>query len=331
MFSASFRRPESSGSEAESAGSFYAAGHGRLRYSIMPEKSDMRCFGPCSREGRGGTLLLRFSVLLAMGGMVLLFLMIFAFAMPVFLHGGEGGGPFSWTWSPGQGRFGILPMAAGSLAMGVTAAVPGWCMGVCLCCWLLSPDTGSRIGLFRRLVGGMVRVMTAIPTVVYGFAAVFLLAPAIRRGLGGSGFSWLTASVMLSLLILPTVVLVLQAGLAPRLQAVELPGRAMGLTRLQLLWHVVLPSSRATLLSAAVLGFGRAVGDTMLPLMLAGNAPVPPDSMLSSLRTLTAHMALVTSNEVGGAAYDSLFMAGLILLLVNAAVSLCLRRMGGRA
>lgn len=291
----------------------------------------MRCFGPCSREGRGGTLLLRFSVLLAMGGMVLLFLMIFAFAMPVFLRGGEGGGPFSWTWSPGQGRFGILPMAAGSLAMGVTAAVPGWCMGVCLCCWLLSPDTGSRIGLFRRLVGGMVRVMTAIPTVVYGFAAVFLLAPAIRRGLGGSGFSWLTASVMLSLLILPTVVLVLQAGLAPRLQAVELPGRAMGLTRLQLLWHVVLPSSRATLLSAAVLGFGRAVGDTMLPLMLAGNAPVPPDSMLSSLRTLTAHMALVTSNEVGGAAYDSLFMAGLILLLVNAAVSLCLRRMGGRA
>ena len=83
----------------------------------------MRCFGPCSREGRGGTLLLRFSVLLAMGGMVLLFLMIFAFAMPVFLHGGEGGGPFSWTWSPGQGRFGILPMVAGSLAMGAIEAV----------------------------------------------------------------------------------------------------------------------------------------------------------------------------------------------------------------
>ena len=173
--------------------------------------------------------------------------------------------------------------------------------------------------------------MTAVPTVVYGFAAVFLLAPAIRKGFGGSGFSWLTASLMLSLLILPTVVLVLQAGLAPRLQAVEMPGRALGMSRLELLWHVVLPTSRGTLLSAAVLGFGRAVGDTMLPLMLAGNAPVAPDSVLSSLRTLTAHMALVTSNEVGGAAYDSLFMAGLVLLLVNAAVSLCLRRTGGRA
>ena len=282
-------------------------------------------------EGRGGGLLLRLSVFLAMGGMALLFLMIAAFALPVFLHGGEGGGPFSWTWSPGQGRFGILPMVAGSLALGVTAAVPGWIMGLCLCCWLLSPEKGSRIGLFRRLTGGLVRVMTAVPTVVYGFAAVFLLAPAIRKGFGGSGFSWLTASLMLSLLILPTVVLVLQAGLAPRLQAVEMPGRAMGMSRLELLWHVVLPTSRGTLLSAAVLGFGRAVGDTMLPLMLAGNAPVAPDSVLSSLRTLTAHMALVTSNEVGGAAYDSLFMAGLVLLLVNAAVSLCLRRTGGRA
>ena len=289
----------------------------------------MRHFGLSGREGQGGEILLRVAVCLAMGGMALLFLMVFSFALPVFLQGGEGGGPFSWTWSPGQGRFGILPMVAGSLALGATAVFPGWAMGLCLCSWLLSPERGGRVGLCRRLVGGMVRVMTAVPTVVYGFAAVFLLAPALRRGLGGSGFSWLTASLMLSVLILPTVVLVLQAGLAPRLQAVELPGRAMGLSRLELLWHIVLPSSRATLLSAAVLGFGRAVGDTMLPLMLAGNAPVMPDSLLSGLRTLTAHMALVTSNEVGGAAYDSLFMAGLILLLVNAAVSFFLRRMGG--
>ena len=69
----------------------------------------------------------------------------------------------------------------------------------------------------------------------------------------------------------------------------------------------------------------------MLPLLLAGNAPVMPESLLSSLRTLTAHMALVTSNEVGGAAYDSLFMAGLFLLFINAVVSLVIRRMGERA
>lgn len=283
-----------------------------------------------SRSGEAGLALIRFSVALAMGGMALLFLMVVAFALPAFVQGG-GGGPFSWSWAPGRGEFGILPMVAGSLAVGFSAVVPGWIMGVCLCAWLLCPPCGGRPGVLRSLVGGLVRVMTAVPTVVYGFAAVFLLAPSIRMGLGGSGFSWLTASIMLSVLILPTVVLVVQAGLRPRLEAVALSGAALGMSRFELMWFLVLPSSRATLLSAAVLGFGRAVGDTMLPLMLAGNAPVMPDSMLSSLRTLTAHMALVTSNEVGGAAYDSLFMAGLLLLVINAAVSLVIHRMGGRA
>ena len=282
------------------------------------------------RSGEAGLAVIRLSVAIAMGGMALLFLMVVAFALPAFVQSG-GGGPFSWSWAPGRGEFGILPMAVGSLAVGGLAVIPGWIMGVCLCCWLLSPPCAGRTGWWRSLVAGLVRVMTAIPTVVYGFAAVFLLAPSIRMGLGGSGFSWLTASAMLSVLILPTVVLVLQAGLSPRLEAVAMSGAAMGMNRMELLWYLVLPASRATLLSAAVLGFGRAVGDTMLPLMLAGNAPVMPDSLLSSARVLTAHMVLVTSNEVGGAAYDSLFMAGLFLLLINAAVSFAIRRMGGRS
>ncbi len=287
-------------------------------------------FRPERRNGEAGLAVIHVSVALAAAGMVLLFLMVVAFALPAFLQDG-GGGPFSWSWAPGKGEFGILPMVAGSVLMAVLAVVPGWTLGLCLCCWLLAPGGSGKGSVRRILVGGMVRVMTAIPTVVYGFAAVFLLAPAIRSGLGGSGFSWLTAAIMLSLLILPTVVLVLQAGLGPRLESVRLAGAAAGLTRLELLWYLVLPSSRSTLISAAVLGFGRAVGDTMLPLMLAGNAPVMPESLLSSLRTLTAHMALVTSNEVGGAAYDSLFMAGLFLLLINGIVSLAIRRMGGRS
>ena len=285
---------------------------------------------PEGRSGEAGPVVIRLAVALAMAGMALLFLMVVAFALPAFVQGG-GGGPFSWSWAPGRGEFGILPMVAGSLLTGFLAVVPGWLMGVGLCCWLLAPKSGAHPGPWRVLVGALVRVMTAVPTVVYGFAAVFLLAPVIRTGLGGSGFSCLTAVIMLSVLILPTVVLVLQAGLRPRLEAVALTGAAAGLSRMELLWHLVLPASRGTLLSAAVLGFGRAVGDTMLPLMLAGNAPVMPSSLLSSMRTLTAHMALVTSNEVGGAAYDSLFMAGLLLLVSNGAVSLVIRRMGGRA
>ena len=278
-----------------------------------------------------GKLLLQFSAVLSAGGILLLFLMIISFALPVFADGGTGG-PFSWIWQPGSGHFGILPMLVGSLLLGSLGLMLGWPLAFALACWLLCPEkpSGQGRGWARSVVDGLVRLMTAIPTVVYGFAAVFLLAPVIRQCLGGTGFSWLTAALMISLLILPTIVLVLQAGLGTRLEEVVLAGRALGFSRLELLWHVVLPEARGPLLASAILGFGRAVGDTMLPLMLAGSAPAVPESLLSSLRTLTAHMALVTSNEVGGAAYDSLFMAGMLLLLVNAAVSLGIRRIGGR-
>jgi len=279
-----------------------------------------------------GRFLLLCSAVMAFCGMVMLFVMVIAFALPVFAESGTGG-PFSWTWAPGQGRFGILPMLTGSLCVGSIALLIGWPLSFFLCAWLLCPERSSSIfqRAVRRCVGTLVRIMTAIPTVVYGFAAVFLLAPSIRQGLGGTGFGWLTASIMLSLLILPTIVLVLQAGLAPRLEALALPGQALGFSRLELLWHVVLPQARGTLLASAVLGFGRAVGDTMLPLMLAGNATVVPESILGGVRTLTAHMALVTANEVGGAAYQSLFMAGLFLLVINAVVSICLKRLGVRS
>ncbi len=290
---------------------------------------------PCQRSVQGfepGRFLLWCSAVMAFCGMALLFVMVIAFALPVFAESGAGG-PFSWVWAPARGCFGILPMLAGSLCVGSLALCMGWPLAFFLCAWLLCPESCSS-GIQRRarlFVGTLVRIMTAVPTVVYGFAAVFLLAPFIRQALGGTGFGWLTASVMLSLLILPTIVLVLQAGLAPRLEALSLPGQALGFSRLELLWHVVLPQAKGTLLASAVLGFGRAVGDTMLPLMLAGNATVVPDSVLGGVRTLTAHMALVTANEVGGAAYQSLFMAGLFLLVINAAVSLFLRRLGVRA
>ena len=278
-----------------------------------------------------GCLLLRLAAFAAGVGMVLLFLMIAAFALPLFADSAAGG-PFTWTWAPAQGRFGIMPMIAGSLLAGTSAIVMGWPLGFCLCCWMLCPEGEGRNGRghARRAVGALVRLMTAVPTVVYGFAAVFLLVPLLRQGFGGTGFSCFAAAVMLSLLVLPTIVLVLQAGLGPRLEAVELQCAALGMSRLEALWHVVLPQCRRVLLASVILGFGRAVGDTMLPLMLAGSAPVLPAGMLASMRTLTAHMALVTSNEVGGAAYGSLFMAGFLLLALNAAVSLTLRRMGGR-
>lgn len=269
-------------------------------------------------------LWVRLATAVALMGSLLLFVMVVAFALPA-LGQADAAGIFSWLWQPSQGQFGILPMLVGSFLLSIFAVLLGWPVAMGICCWTLEHARGQG-----RLVGavrGMVRCMTAIPTVVYGFAAVFLLTPLIRAGMGGTGLSLLTAGLVLTVLIVPTMILVMEAGLRPRLQALCPQTLALGLSRLEILLHIVLPISKKTLITAAVLGFGRAMGDTLIPLMLAGNAAQVPQHLHEGLRSLTSHMALVTANEVGGGAYNSLFVAGMLLLLCNALVSLSLRRL----
>ncbi|MDO9631388.1 MAG: ABC transporter permease subunit, partial [Humidesulfovibrio sp.] len=142
----------------------------------------------------------------------------------------------------------------------------------------------------------------------------------------GSGFSWLAALLVLALLVLPTIVLVLDSQLSLVGPPLRLTAAALGLSRAQELLHLTLPLSARGLKAAAVLGFGRAVGDTLIPLMLAGNAAQVPHSLLSALRTLTAHIALVVATDSQSAAYNSLFACGVILFLITLAVNLGLRR-----
>lgn len=259
---------------------------------------------------------------MALLGIAMLFVMIVISALPAFMQQGDGS-VFTGTWRPYEGKFGILPMIAGSLLLAASAVLLAWPLALSVCCWMLASPQSP----FLTLISSCVRLMAAIPTVVYGFAAVFLVTPLIRAGLGGSGFCWLAAALVLTLLILPTMIFVLETGLAPRLQKLCPHALATGLTKWDLLYFFVLPHSRKSLLAAALLGTGRALGDTLLPLMLAGNAPEIPANPSESLRALTAHMALVTANEVGGAAYNSLFAAGALLLAITALTSMGLRRL----
>ena len=190
---------------------------------------------------------------------------------------------------------------------------------------LVEPKRGMR-GFVHKVVSTIIRFMSAIPTVVYGFVAIFLLTPLIRDGLGGSGLSLLTASVMLGFLILPTMVLIMQAGLRPYMEENSLCALALGLSKKRIFWHIILPIGKQSVLTAFILGFGRAIGDTLIPLMLAGNAPQVPVDILSSVRSLTSQMALVTSNEVGAAAYNSLFVCGALLVIIEILISVFLRK-----
>lgn len=287
-----------------------------------------------SNSDKSAGFLLRLATALTVSGIGMIFFMVIAFALPVFTssYGADDIGLFSWHWSPAKDQFGILPMIAGSVLLSISAVALSWPLALGLCSWLLN-SSAPHSSVLRRLlfspISGLVRFMTAVPTVVYGFVAIFLLIPLMREAMGGgSGLNWLSATLVLSLLLLPTMVLVMDSGLRPRMEQLHLTTAALGFNRLQALVYFVLPQGRRCLLTAVVLGFGRGVGDTLIALMLSGNWPQLPSLPTDSLRTLTAHMALVTANEVGGMAYNSLFAAGAILLLINASVSLALRRLG---
>ena len=168
--------------------------------------------------------------------------------------------------------------------------------------------------------------MTSIPTIVYAFVSAMVLVPLMRDLFTrGSGFSLIAAAIVLSVLILPTIVLLIHVHWQGMKSNLHIPCAVLGLSQSQEIFWVLIPASSRALAVAAILGFARAIGDTMISLLLAGNAPQLPDSFFDSVRTLTAHIALVVATDPESSAYHSVFACGLILLLLTAVLNLAAR------
>ncbi|MGR5063025.1 PstC family ABC transporter permease [Photobacterium sp. DNB22_13_2] len=254
--------------------------------------------------------------------MMLLFGFLFWFALPVFFNTDTQ--VLSLNWRPEQGQYGISSMIIGSgliglmalsLAFPVAIGITGFCLF-------------SRYRKIAIWIRRIIRLMAGVPTVVYGISAVFLLVPLIRETFkSGSGFSLLAAAAMVVLLILPVMIMMLDTHCRPLENQIRLASASMGFTDTQTILYIILPNTTKAMASAALLGFSRAIGDTLLPLMLAGNAPQLATSVFDSIRTLTAHIGLVIATENGSAAYNSLFAAGLVLLAISVTVTLLIRKM----
>ena len=243
---------------------------------------------------------------------------------------------FSLEWNPQHGSYGIIPMLAGSVVLAGLATL----MALPLCLGLMGFLWGEEPSLFGKVIRGLLRFMVSIPTVVYGFCAVILLVPLMREAFAGTGLHLLTTSLVLALLILPTMAAVVDNALAQHLgspQGLVLAGRALGLNRRQIFWHIALPAQKRWIGTGVLLALGRALGDTMLPLMLSGNTPVLPAGPLSGIRTLATHISLLTATEISPQIELTLYLAGALLILTSTGVSLCGRllqrksRMGSAA
>ncbi len=214
-------------------------------------------------------------------------------------------------WYPTEKSFGLLPMIAGSLMVTLGALVIGVPLGLA-CAVFLTEFTSKRS---RRLIKPVIELLAGIPSVVYGFMGVVILVPFIRESLGGPGLSVLAASIILGIMILPTIISISIDSLLAVPAAYREGSIAMGATRWQTTKMVLFPAARSGIVASIILGMGRAVGETMAVIMVAGNAVAIPGSLLAPVRTLTSNIAL-EMGYASGEHRQALFATGVILFVI---------------
>lgn len=244
--------------------------------------------------------------------LILLLITVFIFreGLPIFFKEGIRGFLLGVTWSPLEGKFGILPMIAGSLWVTAGALIFGVPLGLG-CAIFLSEFASRRLS---NLLKPGIELLAGIPSVVYGFIGVIVLVPLIRTRFGGSGFSVLAGSVILGVMILPTIISISIDALRAVPPAYREGSLALGANRWQTIYMVILPAARSGIITAIILGLGRAVGETMAVIMVAGNATSFPHSPMDSFRTLTTNIALELGYAVGDHR-QALFATGIVLFI----------------
>jgi phosphate transport system permease protein len=269
-----------------------------------------------------GLLLLALS---SIGSLALITIFIFIEGFPLILSTGLKNFILSSHWAPTKGYFGILAMIISSVLVTLGAMVIGVPLGLS-CAIVLAEFSPKRL---RMVLKPTLELLAGIPSVVYGFLGVIWLVPLIRNYLGGPGLSLLAASIILGIMILPTVISISIDALTAVPDLYRDGSLALGATRWQTVSRVVLPAASSGIITAIILGMGRAIGETMAVIMVAGNALQIPTSILDPVRTLTSNIAL----ELGYAAgrhREALFATGIVLfviiMILNLSATLITRR-----
>lgn len=236
---------------------------------------------------------------------------IFEQGVPLIWKVGPGNFLLGERWFPSQGSFGIFPMIVGSFWVTLGALIIGVPLGVGCAVFLceLTPPTFSMV--FRP----MIQLLAAIPSVIFGFWGLIVLVPLIRQFLGGPGLSVLAGSLVLGIMILPTIISISEDSLRALPRSFKEGALSLGATHWQTIWRVLIPAARSGIISSIILGMGRAIGETMAMIMILGNAVQMPRSVLDSARTLTTNIGI----EMGYATGDhrqALFATGVVLFFI---------------
>lgn len=229
-------------------------------------------------------------------------------------------------WNPDT-RFGLLPLLAGSLLVTVGALVIAVPLGIGSALFV-----AEYAGAAKHWLKPLIEMLAAVPTVVIGFLAIVVVGPAVA-GLFGlhSGLNAITGSIGIAVMVLPTIITVAEDALNAVATELKEASYAVGATKWTTTWRVVLPAAYPGIIAAVMLGMGRAIGETMTVLMATGNAAAFPEGFFSSVRTITATIA-IEMGEVpfNTTHYFALFAIALVLFLITLTVNLLAERVARR-
>ena len=238
-------------------------------------------------------------------------------------------GPLSFftgtTWKPGNNKFGILPMILGSIYVTGGAVLIGVPIGV-LTATYMAKFCNTRV---YKVMKPATELLAGIPSVVYGFFGIKVLVPMVRQVFGGDGSSILTASILLGVMILPTIIGVIEPAIRAVPESYYEGALALGATHERSIFSVMLPAAKSGILAGIILGIGRAMGETMAVVMVCGNQPRLPAGILKGARTLTANIVIDLGYATGlhrGALIATGVVLFVFILLINLSFSVLKRR-----
>ncbi len=224
--------------------------------------------------------------------------------------------------------FGVLPLLAGTVWVSLFAILFALPFGISIAVYM-SEVASERV---RGILKPIIELLNGIPSVVYGFFGLIVIVPMLQQVFGlPVGESGLAGSLVLAIMALPTIVTVAEDAMRNCPRTLREASLALGATKWQTIYKVVIPSSMSGIASGVVLGIGRAVGETMAVLMVTGNAAVIPGSILEPLRTIPATIAAELGEApAGGAHYQSLFLLGVILFFITFIINMCVEYISSR-
>lgn len=249
--------------------------------------------------------------------LLLIILFIFANGVPFIAEYGFTNFIFGMQWAPTNATplYGIFPMIIGSIYVTLGAAVVGVPIGVLTAVFMAEFCPPSLYKILKPATN----LMAAIPSIVYGFFALRVFTPFIRENFGGNGYSVLTASVLLGIMILPTVIGLSESALRAVPKTYYTGSIALGATHERSIFRVLIPAAKSGIFSSVILGIGRAIGETMAVVLIAGNQAIIPESLLSGVRTLTTNivieMAYATGEHREALIATAVVLFGFILLI----------------